>query len=98
MPGTVGKFITDIDMKKFQNDIGMTDKQFNGFVRFLLDALKEAQEEKEPCLLYTSERHTPKVRWSKACNACSLKEICLPVLGKKKSASDYIQAHLEEKS
>ena len=29
-------------------DMGMTDKQFNGFVRFLLDALKEAQEEKEP--------------------------------------------------
>ncbi|MDE6020555.1 MAG: hypothetical protein K2H01_06140 [Ruminococcus sp.] len=28
-------------------DVGMTDKQFNGFVRFLLDALKEAQEEKE---------------------------------------------------
>ena len=25
----------------------MTDKQFNGFVRFLLDALKEAKEEKE---------------------------------------------------
>lgn len=29
-------------------DMGMTDKQFNGFVRFLLDALKEAKEEKEP--------------------------------------------------
>lgn len=28
-------------------DMGMTDKQFNGFVRFLLDALKDAIEEKE---------------------------------------------------
>ena len=28
-------------------DVGMTDKQFNGFVRFLLDALKDAMEEKE---------------------------------------------------
>ena len=28
-------------------DMGMTDKQFNGFVRFLLDALKEIREEKE---------------------------------------------------
>ncbi|MCI8928598.1 MAG: hypothetical protein HFI97_06630 [Lachnospiraceae bacterium] len=28
-------------------DMGMTDKQFNGFVRFLLDALKDAMEEKE---------------------------------------------------
>ena len=26
-------------------DMGMTDKQFNGFVRFLLDAIKEAMEE-----------------------------------------------------
>lgn len=28
-------------------DMGMTDKQFNGFVRFLLDALKDVQDEKE---------------------------------------------------
>ncbi len=27
--------------------MGMTDKQFNGFIRFLLDALKDAMEEKE---------------------------------------------------
>ena len=27
--------------------MGMTDKQFNGFVRFLLDALQDAMEEKE---------------------------------------------------
>ena len=27
--------------------MGMTDKQLNGFVRFLLDALKDAMEEKE---------------------------------------------------
>lgn len=29
-------------------NMGMTDKQFNGFVRFLLDALKETRDEKEP--------------------------------------------------
>lgn len=28
-------------------DMGMTDKQFNGFVGFLLDALKDAIAEKE---------------------------------------------------
>lgn len=27
--------------------MGMTDKQFNGFIRFLIDGLKEAQEEKD---------------------------------------------------
>lgn len=26
-------------------DMGMTDKQFNGFIRFLIDDLKEAREE-----------------------------------------------------
>ena len=25
--------------------MGMTDKQFNGFIRFLIDGLKEAKEE-----------------------------------------------------
>ena len=28
-------------------DMGMTDKQFNGFVRFLLDAIKEVKEEQD---------------------------------------------------
>lgn len=28
-------------------NMGMTDKQFNGFLRFLLDNLKEAVEEKD---------------------------------------------------
>ena len=28
-------------------EMGMTDKQFNGYVRFLLDALQEAKEEPE---------------------------------------------------
>lgn len=45
---------------------------------------------------YFETRYTPKVHWSKACNACSLKDICLPVLGKKKSANGYVLAHLEE--
>lgn len=28
-------------------DMGMTDKQFNGFIRFLIDDIKEVQEEKD---------------------------------------------------
>lgn len=27
--------------------MGMTDKQFNGFIRFLIDDLKEVREEKD---------------------------------------------------
>lgn len=28
-------------------EMGMTDKQFNGFIRFLIDDLREAQEEED---------------------------------------------------
>lgn len=40
-------------------------------------------------------RHTPKVKRTKACNACSLKELCLPALMKKPSVNAYYQARLE---
>ena len=40
--------------------------------------------------------HTPKVKRTKSCNACSLKNICLPVLCGRKKASAYIDMHLEE--
>ena len=33
--------------EKHMNDMGMTDKQCNGFIRFLIDDLKEAKEEKD---------------------------------------------------
>lgn len=41
-------------------------------------------------------RYTPKVKWSKSCNGCSLKEICIPRLGKTVSVSSYIKSALEE--
>ncbi|MBS4785847.1 MAG: CRISPR-associated protein Cas4 [Clostridiales bacterium] len=41
-------------------------------------------------------RHTPKVKPSKSCNACSLKELCLPELMRKKSVTAYLRNHLEE--
>lgn len=40
--------------------------------------------------------HTPKVKPSKACNACSLKELCLPVLCRGKSAAAYLSAAMED--
>lgn len=43
------------------------------------------------------KRHTPKVKRRKACNACSLKEICLPVICGK-SASEYVKEMLDEES
>lgn len=38
---------------------------------------------------------TPKVKPTKACNACSLKELCLPKLMRKRSTADYVRQSLE---
>lgn len=40
--------------------------------------------------------YTPKVKPTKACNACSLKELCLPKLMKSRSVSAYLKDALEE--
>lgn len=41
-------------------------------------------------------RYTPKVKPSKACSACSLKDLCLPKLTSRKKVIDYLAANLEE--
>lgn len=45
---------------------------------------------------YFSRGYTPKVKPGKHCNACSLKELCLPALYRRVDAADYIQKHLKE--
>lgn len=45
---------------------------------------------------YVQRRYTPKVRRTKACNACSLKNICLPQLMKGKSVKEYISRRIGE--
>ena len=39
--------------------------------------------------------NTPKVKPTKGCNACSLKELCLPRLMKGRSVSDYLRRGME---
>lgn len=39
--------------------------------------------------------YTPRVKPSRSCNACSLKELCLPVLMKSKSVQEYLRSSLE---
>lgn len=41
-------------------------------------------------------KHTPKVKRTKSCNACSLKNICLPVLCNTITVSQYIDDMLKE--
>lgn len=42
------------------------------------------------------QRYTPKVKWSKSCNACSLRDICMPKLGKASSVKSYIGKAIAE--
>ncbi len=45
---------------------------------------------------YYERKYTPKVKRKKSCNACSLQDICLPVLMKNTSVKHYIDQALEE--
>ena len=45
---------------------------------------------------YYGRKHTPKAKRTKACNACSLKNICLPQTAKKQSARQYISGRIGE--
>lgn len=40
--------------------------------------------------------HTPKVKPTKSCNACSLKEICLPKLMRQRSVGLYLLSRMED--
>lgn len=45
---------------------------------------------------YMERGYTPKVKPTKACNACSLRELCLPKLMQTVSAKTYMQMAIEE--
>jgi CRISPR-associated exonuclease Cas4 len=45
---------------------------------------------------YRRRGHTPKVKPTKSCGACSLRDICLPTLMRKSSAKAYLNEKLAE--
>ena len=47
---------------------------------------------------YYSRGYTPKAKTGKHCNACSLKELCLPRICKRVSVAEYIQRYVQEES
>lgn len=63
---------------------------------------EEMREEIKKCLKEMHELyekgHTPKVKVTKMCESCSLKELCVPKLMKARSVSKYIYDCLEEMS
>lgn len=64
---------------------------FNGMLRQQVSDLLE-----EMHMLY-ARGYTPRVRPSKGCNACSLKEICLPTLQRRGLVSQYLQQWMGKK-
>lgn len=60
--------------------------ELRGEVRLLLAEMHDLYE----------KRYTPRATPTKSCNACSLKELCLPRLARAGSVSDYIRKAQEE--
>jgi CRISPR-associated exonuclease Cas4 len=45
---------------------------------------------------YFARGYTPEVKPRKGCNACSLKDVCLPKLHRFASVGDYLKQHISE--
>ena len=65
-------------------------------VEFTQSLRQEVQTALEEMHRLYQRQHTPKVRPTKSCNACSLKEMCVPKLMKQKSVGDYLRSSLED--
>ena len=63
------------------------------FTPELREATRHTAAEMNDCF---TRGHTPKVRPGKHCNACSLKELCLPALCRKADAAGYIRTHIRD--
>ena len=64
-------------------------------VEFTPELRQEVQDLLAEMHTFYNRGYTPKVKPSKACNACSLKELCLPKLMKTRSVATYIHDRLE---
>lgn len=69
--------------------------------REIVEFSEEIRQTVRDCLSemhdYAKRGHTPTVKTTTACNACSLKDICLPKLLRKTSVKKYIDEALEER-
>lgn len=64
-------------------------------VPFTLELRQQVQDSLTEMHQLYQRRYTPKVKPSKACNACSLKDLCLPKLMNRKKVADYLSAAME---
>lgn len=57
---------------------------------------QETQSTADEMYRLFSRGYTPKVKPGKHCNACSLKELCLPALCRRADSAGYVRTHLLE--
>ena len=63
----------------------------------ITEALRaKTREYAEEMFMYYLRGHTPKVKTGSFCRACSLKDLCLPILCKNRKADDYINETIRE--
>jgi CRISPR-associated exonuclease Cas4 len=65
-------------------------------VEFTLSVREEVKQTLKQMHHYYERKYTPKVRPSKVCRSCSLKDLCLPQLGDRQTVSDYIKKRVGE--
>ncbi len=65
-------------------------------VDFTNDLRSDVRKMAEEMHMLWDKGYTPKVKPHKGCNACSLKESCLPRLSKTESVSDYISHAIKD--
>lgn len=65
-------------------------------VEFTPELRKRVEDSLAEMHQYFQRRYTPKVKATKACNACSLKDLCLPKLMNREKVSAYLDRAAEE--
>jgi len=78
--------------RKFRLITGQTFKEHVNYIRLRQATQKMADE----MHAYFARGYTPKSKPGIHCSACSLKELCLPVLYQRADPKAYLRAHLDE--
>ena len=65
-------------------------------VEFTLELRNQVESLAKEMQGYAQRGYTPKGRLQKHCNACSLKDVCLPQLSRSPSGREYIEQRMEE--
>lgn len=60
------------------------------------DLRKQVKDMVKEMHQYYDRKYTPQVKYNKRCNSCSLKDICMPKIGKADSVRKYLAQALED--